>query len=297
MWRNLKFSLKTAVLVTVLIAFTILTAVGYHRLADNVRDMGIAHCKQTMLEGYKHELKDIVDVMAISLSAAASHLNSEKEVHDIFTRLVGKARFLPDKSGYFFIYRVGGTVFVHVAKPSLEGKNLINLRDADGKYLIRELNQVSKSGGGYVEYWWDKPGRGNQPKLSYSRMIPDTPYWIGTGVYIDDIKEKEAAINSTIRNFSSSFLRNLYILLTIVFLIVIAPLTIVLIRSIVIPLTRLTFVAEEFSRGKLNLNFPDQDRKDEVGKLANALERLGMSTKMAMRKMAQMRRQSANIEN
>lgn len=296
MWKNLKFSLKTTVLVSVLIAFTILTAFGYHRLAGNVRDMGIDHSKQIMLDGYKHELKDIVDVMAVTLSAAASHLNDQKEVHDIFTRLVGKARFFPDKSGYFFIYRVGGTVFVHAAKPSLEGKNLINLKDNDGKFLIKELNRVSQSGGGYVEYWWDKPGQGNQPKLSYSRMIPGTPYWIGTGVYIDDIKEKEAAINSTIREFSSSYLQNLYIILAIAFLIVIAPLTIVLIRSIVIPLTRLTFVAEEFSRGQLNLNFPDQDRKDEVGMLANALERLGTSTKMAMRKMNQMR-QSADIEN
>jgi signal transduction histidine kinase len=296
MWKNLKFSLKTTVLVTVLIAFTILTAFGYHKLTGNIRDMGIDHSKKIMLDGYKNELKDIVDVMSISLSESVANLNSEKEVHDIFTRLVRKARFFPDKSGYFFIYRVGGIVFVHAAKPSLEGKNLIHLKDADGKFLIRELNRVSQSGGGYVEYWWDKPGQGNQPKLSYSRMIPGTPYWIGTGVYIDDIKEKEAAINSTILDFSSSFLRNLFIILSIVFVVVIVPLIIVLIRSIVTPLTRLTFVADEFSRGKLELNFPDQDRKDEVGKLANALDRLGTSTKMAMRKMAQMRRQ-ADLNN
>jgi HAMP domain-containing protein len=90
-------------------------------------------------------------------------------------------------------------------------------------------------------------------------------------------------------------LKNLYIILCIVLIIVIVPLIILLIRSIVIPLTRLTFVAEEFSRGQLDLNFPDQDRKDELGKLANALERLGTSTKMAMSKMNQMR-ESPNIE-
>jgi signal transduction histidine kinase len=296
MWKNLKFSLKTIVLVAVLIAFTILTAFGYHKLTGDIRDMGIDHAKKIMLDGYKNELKDIVDVMAVSASEAVAHRTSEKEVHDIFTRLVGEARFFPDKSGYFFIYRVGGIVFVHAAKPSLEGKNLMNLKDADGKLLIRELDRVSQSGGGYVTYWWDKPGQGNQPKLSYSRMIPGTPYWIGTGVYIDDIKEKEAAINSTIREFSSSFLRNLYIILAAAFLIVIAPLTIVLIRSIVIPLTNLTLVADKFSRGQLDLDFPDRDRKDEVGKLANALERLGTSMKMAMRKITQMR-QSSKLEN
>jgi methyl-accepting chemotaxis protein len=296
MWKNLGFSLKTAVLVTVLIAFAILTAFGYHTLSDNVRDLGIKHSKETMLQGYKNELKDIVDVMALSLSAAAANLNTEPQVHDVFTKLVRKARFFPDDSGYFFIYRTPGTVFVHAAKPSLEGKNLINLTDPDGKYLIQELNRVSQEGGGYVDYWWEKPGQGLVPKLSYSRMIPGTPYWIGTGVYLDDIKEKEVAINATIQKFSFSFLRNLYIVLAVVFFVIIAPLSIVLTRSIVIPLTKLTFIADEFSRGKLGMDFPDLHRKDEIGKLANALSRLGTSTKVAMRKMELMR-QSANIAN
>jgi methyl-accepting chemotaxis protein len=294
MWKNLGFSLKTAVLVMVLIAFAILTAYGYHTLSNNVRDLGIKHSKETMLQGYKNELKDIVDVMALSLSAAAANQKTEAQVHDVFTKLVRKARFFPDNSGYFFIYRSPGTVFVHAAKPSLEGKNLINLKDPDGKYLIQELNRVSKEGGGYVDYWWEKPGQGLVPKLSYSRMIPGTPYWIGTGVYLDDINKKEAAINATIRKFSSSFLRYLYIVLAVAFFVVIAPLSIVLIRSIVVPLSKLTFIADQFSRGKLEMDFPDLHRNDEIGKLAKALSRLGTSTKVAMRKMELMR-QSAKI--
>ncbi len=68
---------------------------------------------------------------------------------------------------------------MHAAQPELEGKNLINFKDPEGKLLIQELDAVAQ-GGGYVDYWWQKPGKGLRPKLSYARMIPNTGYWIGT---------------------------------------------------------------------------------------------------------------------
>lgn len=286
MWKNLKFSSKTTVLVTVLIAFAVLTAFGYHRLSGKIRDMGIKNSTDTMLQGYKNELKDIVEVMAFSLAAEAENHTSEKDLHEAFTNRVRKARFLTDNSGYFFIYKTGGIVFVHAATPALEGKSLLDLKDPEGTLVIQELEKVSLTGGGFVKYWWEKPNRGLQPKLSYSRMIPGTPYWIGTGVYIDDIKEKEQAIQSTILDYSQDFLLKLYFALGAAFLLVVTPLTMVLIRSIVTPLTRLTHAADEFSMGRLDIGFPDMDRRDEIGKLAKAMERLGTSTKIAMRMMA-----------
>lgn len=292
MWKNLKFSLKISILVFVLITFSLITALGYHILASDIRDMGIKQSRDTMLQGYKNELKDIVDVMALSLSSAVQGVNDEKEIHDIFTKLVSKARFFPDKSGYYFIYKLGGIVFVHASNPNLEGKNLIDLKDPDGKFLIQELENVSRLGGGYVDYWWDKPGKGLQPKLSYSRMIPDKPYWIGSGVYIDDVKKKEDAIFKNINEFSTNFLRKFYIVLSFSFLAVVAPLTFILIRSIVIPLTNLTHAADQFSIGQLDMDLPDLTRKDEIGKLARAMNRLGTSITIAMQKIITMRQAS-----
>jgi signal transduction histidine kinase len=286
MWKNLKFSLKITVLVIVLIVFSLLTAVGYHILSRNIRDMGIKQATDTMLEGYKSELKDIVDFMAVSLSSATEGVQDENEIHAIFNRLVNKARFFPDKSGYIFIYKPGGVVFVLPPTPELEGKNFINRKDAEGKLLIQELENVSKAGGGYVDYLWDKPGQGVQPKLSYARMIPGRPFWMGTGVYIDDVKRKENAIFKNVSTFTTGYLQKLYIVLALIFVAVVAPLTFILIRSIVVPLTNLTHIADQFSQGKLDMDFPDLDRKDEIGNLAKALQRLGTSTKIAMRKLA-----------
>jgi methyl-accepting chemotaxis protein len=258
--------------------------------------MAIEQSTDSMLNGYKNELKDIVDVMALSLASATKGIDDENDIHAVYTTIVKDARFFPDKSGYFFIYKLGGKVFVHAAQPKLEGRTLLLLKDADGKPLIQELESKSKQGGGFVDYWWEKPGKGMLPKLSYARMIPDSPYWIGTGVYIDDVQKKKEAIFQTIDKFSTTYLRKLYIALAVAFIVLVVPLTIVLIRSIVQPLTKLTIVADKFSRGKMDLDIPDLDRQDEVGKLAKALERLGTSTRLAMQRLAKRRKAAGHQE-
>jgi methyl-accepting chemotaxis protein len=125
-------------------------------------------------------------------------------------------------------------------------------------------------------------------------MIPDSPYWIGTGVYIDDVQKKKETISQTIDKFSISYLRKLYIALALAFIVLVVPLTLILIRSIVQPLTNLTLIADKFSRGKMNLDIPDLDRRDEIGKLAKALVRLGTSTRLAMQRLSKLRKTAGN---
>ena len=282
MWKDLKFSRKVSLLVAVFIIFSVITAFGYHTMSNNIRDIGIQNSSEAMLDGYKRELKDIVDFTAVALGSATNGITDPKERFDIYNSYISKARFFPDESGYMFIYKVGGEAFAHPIKPQLNGKNLINLKDANGKPLIKELNDAALSGGGFVEYLWDKPGKGNLPKISYARLIPGTQHFIGTGVYIDDIAAKKAEISSTINDYSKDFLLKLYAALGVLFFLVIIPLTLYMIKSMVMPLISLTQTAEEYSRGKLDSDFLETDRKDEIGALANSVKRLGRSTKIVM---------------
>ena len=62
------------------------------------------------------------------------------------------------------------------------------MKDANGKFLIRELVNTAKAGGGFVEYWFPKAGQQNaEPKLSYASLFAPWGWVIGTGIYIDDI--------------------------------------------------------------------------------------------------------------
>lgn len=285
LWKNLSFKVKTSLLVFLLIFLTMLTAFRYHLLVTEMSEMSINQSTEIMLTGHKNELKNITDMMATSLASAIEGIDDEAQIHQVFKTLIQDARFLPDESGYMFIYKKGGTVFVLPPTPEKEGKNIIDFQDKNGVYLIKELDEGAAQGGVYVDYLWDKPGQGVQPKLAYARMIPGDKYWIGTGIYIDDIQEQRERIQQTSKELTSSALFTLYVALGVVAFLVVLPLTIILITSIVTPIKELTNAAEEFSRGQMDLKIPHTDRSDEIGKLANALKRLGMSVKVAMASM------------
>ena len=268
--------------------FTAITAAGYHFMANSIRDIGIQQASDTMLEGYKNELKDIIDVVAVSIASAIEGMEEDEKIHQTFKTLTTKARFFPDKSGYFFIYKKGGHLVINAASPHMNGKNFYDLRDNNGKYIIQELEKAASRGGDFVDYVWKKPGKGELPKLSYAQQIPNTQYWIGTGVYIEDIKEKELQIFNSINDFSQAFLIKLFSFLALIFFLIILPLTIYMIKSMVVPLANLTDIAGEYSRGKLDKEFEDTDRADEIGSLARAVQRLGRSTKIVMQKLEEL---------
>jgi signal transduction histidine kinase len=276
---------KIVALVAVLVLFTALTAAGYHLLVVRVRDMATRNTTDVMLQAYRNELKDLVDAMAATLAAANDGVKDERETHRIFSGLVKNARFFPDGSGYYFVYKAGGTVFVLPTLPDLEGQNLLDKQDPKGTPFIRYLDQVSQTGGGYVEYWFNKPGKGVLPKLSYARMIPGTGYWVGTGVYIDDVQEKEARILGEVHETTSAFLWKLYLVLGNASLVIVIPLVVSLMIAVIRPLRELTAVADSYSQGQLDLKVPGVDRRDEIGSLARALARLGVSVRKAMERL------------
>jgi methyl-accepting chemotaxis protein len=281
----MSISKKIGALVVAFLLFDLATAFGYWLVVTRVRDLALENSTNVMMQDYRNELKDVVDAMALSLGSAVDGVTEEKEVYGIFSKLAKPSRFFADRSGYFFIYKVGGTVFVHSTLPDLEGKNIIDRKDPKGREYIRQLDEASLSGGGYVDFYFDKPGRGILPKLGYARMIPNTRYWIGTGVYIDDVDARKDQLSGMIHELVAQQVRGLSLGLGVVFLLVLVPLVVFLTVSIIRPLRQLTEVANDYSEGQLDLKVPCTHRKDEIGILANALARLGVSIRAAMERL------------
>jgi len=92
-----------------------------------------------------------------------------------------------DRDLYAFIYyRDGpqkGVNVAHGARPALIGKNLIDLKDQDGKYLVRELINIANGpGSGWFDYKWPNPITNKiEDKTSYVERMGD--YMVGVGVY------------------------------------------------------------------------------------------------------------------
>ena len=88
-----------------------------------------------------------------------------------------------DRDLYPFIYDLKGNCVAHGARPALIGKNLLDLKDQDGKYLIREMVDLANgSGSGWVNYKWPNPINNRiEDKTSYIEKMGD--YFVGVGVY------------------------------------------------------------------------------------------------------------------
>lgn len=88
-----------------------------------------------------------------------------------------------DRDLYPFIYDLDGVCVAHGARPALVGKNLISLKDQDGKYLIREMIAIALgSGNGWIDYKWPDPLTDRiENKSSYIEKMGD--YFVGVGVY------------------------------------------------------------------------------------------------------------------
>ncbi len=93
-----------------------------------------------------------------------------------------KGEFI-DRDLYVFVYDFRGVCLAHGANPKLVGRNLWDLVDADGSYLIRGLVETARQGSGWYRYKWSNPlTKKIEEKLAYVKKVDDG-LWLGSGVY------------------------------------------------------------------------------------------------------------------
>jgi cytochrome c len=87
------------------------------------------------------------------------------------------------KDLYVFAYTLEGVSLAHGANERLVGKNLMDVRDPNGKFLVRELRDMALKGGGWVTYDWPHPySRRIEAKTSYVRKLVDFDGFVGVGI-------------------------------------------------------------------------------------------------------------------
>ena len=96
---------------------------------------------------------------------------------------------------YFWINDMQAKMVMHAIKPELDGKELADIKDPNGKFLFAEfVKEVKSNGAGFVPYLWPKPGS-EQPvqKVSYVKGFAPWGWVIGSGVYVDTVDSVIAA--------------------------------------------------------------------------------------------------------
>lgn len=86
---------------------------------------------------------------------------------------------------YVNVIDFNGTWLVYPPKPEGVGKSVLNVKDADGKFLVQDIISVAKDKGeGWVEYRWLNPAVNQiQPKVTYVKRIPGKDLVTYIGIY------------------------------------------------------------------------------------------------------------------
>lgn len=120
---------------------------------------------------------------AVNLVKKAVKLCKESGKEKAFATFQDPKGGFVDGEYYLFAYDFNGVNKAHGGKPDMVGKNLLDLKDPDGKMMIKEMIEVAKAkGSGWVDYKFKNPETGEiQQKASYVEKVDG--YLVGCGVY------------------------------------------------------------------------------------------------------------------
>lgn len=218
----LKIKILLLSLIPMMLVTSAVTWIGLNQ-AHQLSEEEIRLFEDNLLASKQRELKNYVSLAMTSIahivnSAGADDKQARAEVRKILTEMT----FGQDRDGYFFVYTLEGINVVHPTEPELVGRDLYDLQDSRGDYVIRNLLLQANQGGGYHRYLWRKPSRQEQvDKLSYVVLIPKWNWMLGTGLYLDDISREVAKIRAQVkRNIRNTFFTVLVIMSVAVVLVV-----------------------------------------------------------------------------
>jgi methyl-accepting chemotaxis protein-2 (aspartate sensor receptor) len=166
-------------------------------------------------------------------------------------------------TGYFYVLdaRPGkdfGRMLVH---PSLEGKNMLAVKAADGREVFREILERKQGEDRYP--WQEKEGAA--AKEQFAAFAHEKSWnWVVVGsAYVDDMTREVKA------------LRNRYALFGIAAVLVLVGLLYFFIRrAVTLPLARATAAAQRLATGDLTATL-QTSRSDEIGQLMQAMNGTG----------------------
>jgi methyl-accepting chemotaxis protein len=254
----------------IMVLTIIILFVSFYYAFNKFEKLTITNNKEVMEKLIKEKMKVSTHALALSLSAQLRYVNNDDVAYNIIQKALDSIRYEPDSSGYFFVNNGLNSKMIFNINKQFEGTI-----QKDTSLLRYEKGAMA--GEAFKYYKYPKKGKGLQPKIGYGERIPGTPYWLGTGVYIDNIDEANLLLTNKINDISFQ----IYFLIIIIISFVFAIFFILnwrIRRSITSPLENALKIAQQVASG--NLVIPEQIKyEDEISKLLLALEQMGARLK------------------
>jgi methyl-accepting chemotaxis protein-2 (aspartate sensor receptor) len=179
-----------------------------------------------------------------------------------FTNLLKKQKdefrgFKVGKTGYIYVLDQKGNLLIH---PSLEGKNILDAKDADGRQFIKEI--LDKKHGFIFYPWMNKDEKTARDKVVAFDTFDRWGWTIGVGTYMDEFTDSLKPVRNKI--IYASF---------IVIFITFVSLYLVVKKMITIPIQNITNVMKQLASGDFRTKFNITSR-DEIGCMVSEVQHM-----------------------
>ncbi len=242
--------------------------------------INVATKHQSLVEARQAELQSIVDTSLTIAQAEYDRFQAgEISEADAQANALNAMRAMRYRgSEYLFVGDMDLTMVMHPVAENLIGQDLSGLADPNGVLLFQEMRDVVQAdGAGIVDYMWPKAG-GEVPlqKTSYVAGFAPWGWFIGTGVYIDDLR---AILIDSILSTG---------LTALVGVLLIAGAIMAIAASITRPLSRLSGTMDALADGDTDVTVIGTERQDEIGPMARAVEafRVGIAERARLERQA-----------
>lgn len=199
-----KFLLLAAMpLVLAISAIALLVAVQSRSLAEHE----ISALETQLLNAKKDELRNYISIARTAIGVVYGNAlpGDEESKTKVMQTL---AAMLYGQDGYFFVFDYDGKNLVAPRQTHLINRNWLDLTDVNGTPITSELIRTARSGGGYLTHLWWQPTTGEQAEMvTYVVGLQDWRWAVGTGIFIDDIRETVAAARAGVeRRIRTTFI-------------------------------------------------------------------------------------------
>jgi len=125
-------------------------------------------------------------------------------------------RYGPDLEDYFWINDMHPKMIMHPYRTDLEGKDISTFTDPAGKKMFAQMViTVKNKGAGFVDYLWQWKGDPNKivPKISYVMGFAPWGWIVGTGIYVEDVRQEILTITHRLI-YTCSMIMMLFLILS-----------------------------------------------------------------------------------
>ena len=156
-------------------------------IMDKKREMikELVNTTWSLIEEYNQDYKDSI----ISL----------EEAKELSIKRIEKIRYGAENKDYFWIIDKYPRMIMHPYRTELNNTELTNYKDQEGKLLfVESVNIIDSIGEGFLDYMWQWKDDSSKivSKLSFVKAYNDWNWIIGTGIYLEDVKEEIAILKT-----------------------------------------------------------------------------------------------------